>query len=72
MSLDKEEKPLGLKFIQFITTNVFWYLIFSLIYLSWNPKEWWLIENIWGRVIIVFLELTFFYSSFKEKNYEKD
>jgi len=71
MSLDKEKKPLGLKITQFITTNFFWYLIFSLIYLNWNPKEWWLIENIWGRVIIVFLELSFFYSSFKESKNEK-
>ena len=66
MSLDNEEKPLGLKITQFITTNIFWYLIFSMIYWNINCTEWWLIKSVWGRVIIIFLELTLYYSLFKE------
>ena len=66
MLLDNEEKPLGLKITQFITTNIFWYLIFSMIYWNINCTEWWLIKSVWGRVIIIFLELTLYYSLFKE------
>ena len=66
MSLDNEEKPIGLKITQFITTNIFWYLIFSMIYWNINCTEWWLIKSVWGRVIIIFLELTLYYSLFKE------
>ena len=66
MLLDDEEKPLGLKITQFITTNIFWYLIFSMIYWNINCTEWWLIKSVWGRVIIIFLELTLYYSLFKE------
>jgi hypothetical protein len=62
MSLDKEEKPLGLKIIHFITTNIFWYLIFSLIYWNIDCKEWWLFQSVWGRTIVVFFELTLLYS----------
>ncbi len=66
MSLDNEEKPLGLKITHFITTNIFWYLIFSLIYWNINCTEWWLTQSIWGRFILIFLELTLYYSLFKE------
>jgi uncharacterized membrane protein len=72
MSLDNEEKPLGLKITQFITTNIFWYLIFSMIYWNINCNEWWLIKSVWGRVIIIFLELTLYYSLFKERKNGKD
>ena len=65
MSLDNE-KPLGLKITQFITTNIFWYLIFSLIYWNIDCREWWLTQNSLGRACLVVLELTFYYSSFKE------
>ena len=72
MSLDNEEKPLGLKITQFITTNIFWYLIFSMIYWSIDCTEWWLIKSVWGRVIIIFLELTLYYSIFNKKENGKD
>jgi hypothetical protein len=72
MSLDKEEKPLGLKITQFITTNIFWYLIFSMIYWNINCTEWWLIKSVWGRTIIIFLELTLYYSIFNKKENGKD
>jgi hypothetical protein len=72
MSLDNEEKPLGLKITQFITTNIFWYLIFSMIYWNINCTEWWLIKSVWGRTIIIFLELTLYYSIFNKKENGKD
>lgn len=72
MSLDNEEKPLGLKIIQFIILNIFWYLIFSLIYWNIDCREWWLTQNSWGRVILVFMEFTFYYSAFKKNNNGKD
>ena len=72
MSLDNEEKPLGLKITQFITTNIFWYLIFSMIYWSIDCTEWWLIKSVWGRTIIIFLELTLYYSIFNKKENGKD
>lgn len=67
MFLDNEEKPLGLKITHFITTNVFWYLIFSLIYWNIDCREWWLTQSVWGRAIILFLELTSYYSIFIKK-----
>ena len=72
MLLDNEEKPLGLKIIEFITTNIFWYLVFSMIY--WNIKctEWWLIKSVWGRAILLFLELSIYYSIFNKKENGKD
>jgi len=72
MSLDKEEKPLGLKITHFITTNIFWYFIFSLIYWNIDCREWWLTQSVWGRVIIIFLELSLYYSAFKESKNGKD
>jgi hypothetical protein len=43
--------------LEFILRNVFFYLIFSLIYLDFNVANWWLIQNPWGRLIIVIFEL---------------
>ena len=44
--------------VEFIFKNIGWYLVFSLLYLNTNPLEWWLVQNIWGRVIILFIELS--------------
>lgn len=69
MFLDKEKKPLGLKITQFVVGNIFWYLVFSLIYWNMDPKTWWLTQSIWGRLLIVLIEFTIFNSSFQK---EKD
>lgn len=37
--------------------NAIYYLIGSFIAMDWNPINWWLVENFWGRVIIIVLEL---------------
>jgi hypothetical protein len=68
MSLDKETKPLGLKITNFIVSNVVWYLIFSLIYLNMDPREWWLIQSVWGRAVLILLELILYGRSFSEDN----
>jgi len=65
MSLDKEKKPFGLQMTEFIVLNIFWYLIFSLIYWDINATNWWLTQNIWGRVILVLMEFMFFNTSFR-------
>ena len=67
MLLDKKEKPLGLKIIQFIVTNVSWYLIFSFIYLNIDCREWWLVKSMWGRTVLILLELMIYYSAFSKK-----
>ena len=66
MYLDKQEKPLGLKITKFITTNLIWYLIFSLIYWDYTFTNWWLIQNAWGRLILLVLEYAIIRSSFNE------
>jgi hypothetical protein len=57
MSLDKEKDPIGLKITKFIVANVFWYLLFSIIYLNIDCREWWLVKGTWGRFVLVVLEL---------------
>lgn len=71
MDSNKNIKPLGLKITQFITTNIFWYFLFSFIFWDFNLKNWWLIESIWGRIIIVFLEIMFLFTSFIKDDNEK-
>jgi|688.fasta_scaffold172665_7 hypothetical protein len=68
MSLDKKEKPLGLKITELIVFNFVWYSIFSLIYFDLNPFNWWLLTSIWGRVILIVLEYGMIMSAFNNKN----
>ena len=67
MSSDKEQKPLGLKITELIVLNFVWYSIFSLIYFSFNPLTWWLVTNVWGRVLLIILEYGIITSSFNNK-----
>ena len=66
MSLDNHT-PLGLRITHFILLNLLWYITFSFIFSSLNPFEWWLFINPWGRVIIIFMELSFIGNTFLEK-----
>lgn len=73
MLSDDEKKPLGLKVIDFITTNIIWYLLFSLIYWDFNVTNWWLVQSAWGRFILIILEYGIMRTSFNEKrNGKKD
>lgn len=54
--MNKNKKMLAL-LLEFILRNVIIYLILSLIYLNFNPMNWWIIQNPWGRFIIIIFEL---------------
>jgi hypothetical protein len=60
------DKPTGLVLTELVFKNLFWFLIFSAIYASINPLEWWLTQNVWGRVLLVILELGILTSTFSE------
>lgn len=64
MSLDKEKDPIGLKITKFIVANVFWYLLFSIIYWNIDCREWWLVKGAWGRFLLVILEILIYVSIF--------
>jgi hypothetical protein len=66
MSLDKEKDPIGLKITKFIVANVFWYLLFSIIYWNIDCREWWLVKGAWGRFLLVVLELLIYASAFSD------
>ena len=59
-------KPTSVVITEIVFKNLFWYLIFSAIYANINPQEWWLTQNMWGRVILVVLELGILTSTFSE------
>ena len=50
----------------FLSTALNSFLIFSAIYANINPLEWWITQNVWGRVLLVFLELGILTSIFSE------
>jgi hypothetical protein len=60
------DKPAGVVLTELIFKNLFWFLIFSAIYANINPLEWWLTQNVWGRVLLVILELGILTSTFYE------
>ena len=64
------DKPTGVVFTELIFKNLFWYFVFSAIYANTNPFEWWMVQNVWGRVILVLLEFGIISSIFNddEKN----
>lgn len=64
------DKPGSIVFTELIFKNLFWYLIFSFIYNNINPSEWWMCQNIWGRIILVFLEMGILASIFNDKEKE--
>jgi hypothetical protein len=61
-------KPTGLVFTELIFKNLFWYLVFSAIYANTNPLEWWIVQNMWGRVILVLLEFGIISSIFSDED----
>jgi len=60
------DKPTGLVLTELVFKNLFWYLIFSAIYANINPQEWWLTQNMWGRVLLVIIELGILTSTFSD------
>ena len=69
MLSDKNNVPFGIKLIEFFLYNIFWFLVFAIIYGGFDITKWWVIENMWGRIILIFLELALFEKCFgKNKN----
>jgi hypothetical protein len=60
------DKPTAVVITELLFKNLFWYLIFSAIYANINPQEWWLTQHIWGRVLLVILELGILTSTFSD------
>ena len=60
------DKPTSVVITELVFKNLFWYLIFSAIYAIIIPQEWWLTQNVWGRVLLVLLELGILTSTFYE------
>jgi hypothetical protein len=60
------DKPTAVVITELVFKNLFWYLIFSAIYANINPQEWWLTQNMWGRVLLVVLELGILTSTFSD------
>ena len=60
------DKPAGLVLTELVFKNLFLFFIFSTIYANINPLEWWLTQNVWGRVLLVILELGILTSTFSE------
>jgi len=54
----KKKEMIAPIILEFVLRNISVYLIFSLIYLDFNPLNWWLIQNVWGRVILLVIELS--------------
>jgi hypothetical protein len=63
MSSDNNQQK-GLMVTKFIVSNIFWFVVFSFIYLTFDVSNWWLIKNPWGRFLLVLLELTIIQNSF--------
>ncbi len=62
----KTTKPVHFVFMELIFKNLFWYLVFSIIYFDTNPMNRWKVTSIWGRGILVFLELGILTSTFND------
>ena len=71
MLSDKKEYPFGVKLIEFLLYNLVWFVIFSTIYWSINPMDWWIVKSIWGRVLLIFLQITLIEKSFGKKTKNK-
>ena len=62
----KTTKPVHMVLLEILFKNLFWYLVFGVIYFDTNPMNWWIVNSIWGRVILVFLELGILTSTFND------
>ncbi len=58
-------KFFSILFLWFLIGNIFWYLIGSFIAFDFNPLNWWVFNNAFGRILIVFLELVLLGGAFK-------
>lgn len=64
----KTDKPIFLVLVELLFKNLFWYLIFSVVYFKINPEEWWVVQNVWGRIILLLIEMGILTSTFTNIN----
>jgi len=50
---------------KFISANILWYFILAFIHFNLNILEWWAVNNVFGRILLTFLELSIIFSSLK-------
>lgn len=55
---------------KFISANILWYFILSFIHFNLNIMEWWAVNNVFGRILLTFLELSIIFSSLKMTEYD--
>lgn len=48
---------------KFLSSNILWYFILSFIHFNLNILDWWVINNVFGRILLTFLELSIIFSS---------
>jgi hypothetical protein len=46
--------------LPFAIANGIWYLLGAFVAWDWNPMNWWLLTNPFGRVLAVLLEISIF------------
>lgn len=56
--------------LRFISANILWYFILSFIHFDLNIMNWWVINNVFGRILLTLLELSIIYSSLKIEEYD--
>lgn len=55
---------------KFISANILWYFILAFIHFNLNIMEWWAVNNVFGRILLTFLELSIIFSSLKMTEYD--
>lgn len=50
---------------RFVSSNILWYFILAFIHFETNIFEWWVIKNIFGRMLLTLLELSIIFTSLK-------
>ena len=55
---------------KFISANILWYFILSFIHFDLYIMNWWAINNVFGRILLTFLELSIIFSSLKMTEYD--
>ncbi len=49
----------------FVSANILWYFILAFIHFDLNILDWWIIQNVFGRILLTLLELSIIFTSLK-------
>ena len=55
---------------KFLSANILWYFILSFIHFDLNIMNWWVVNNVFGRILLTLLELSIIFSSLKMTEYD--